>query len=130
MVGRSIAEWEAVFAAQGVWCARVNGYDEVRADPQVAANQSILEFDHPAAGCVRTLAHPIRYDGKALGMRRVPPSIGEHTAEVMWELGYKSDEIEDLRQREVVGPDRSVTAFDRRASAPASAYSRKSKATP
>ena len=106
-----------------------NGYDEVLADPQVAANQSIVEFDDPAAGRVRALAHPIRYDGRAPGVRRVPPSVGEHTSEVLQELGYKNNEIESLRQRGAIGPDRSVTAFDRRAAAPASAYSRKSKAT-
>ena len=129
MVGRSIAKWEEVFAAHGVWCARVNGYDEVLDDPQVAANQSIVEFDDPAAGHVRALAHPIRYDGRVPGVRRIPPSLGEHTGEVLQELGYKSTEIDNLRQRGAVGPDRSVTVFDRRASAPPSAYSRKSKAT-
>jgi crotonobetainyl-CoA:carnitine CoA-transferase CaiB-like acyl-CoA transferase len=130
MVNKTIADWEAVFATHGLWCARVNGYDEVLADPQVAANQSILEFDDPAAGCVRVLAHPIRYDGMVPGVRRAPPSVGQHTCEVMEELGYRTSEIDRLRQRRAIGPDRALTGFDRRASAPASAYSRKTKATP
>jgi crotonobetainyl-CoA:carnitine CoA-transferase CaiB-like acyl-CoA transferase len=58
MVKRRIAEWEEVFATLGVWCVRVNDYEEILADEQVAANQSILEFDHPEAGKVRALAHP------------------------------------------------------------------------
>jgi crotonobetainyl-CoA:carnitine CoA-transferase CaiB-like acyl-CoA transferase len=128
MIAGSIAEWEAVFAAHGVWCARVNGYDEVLADPQVAANQSILEFDHPEAGKVRALGHPVRYDGKAPGIRRLPPSVGQHTGEIMQELGYAKEKIDSLRHSRAIGPDRAATGFDRRASAPASAYSRKSKA--
>jgi hypothetical protein len=68
--------------------------------------------------------------GKAPRIRRLPPSVGEHTGEIMRELGYRSDEIDDLRQRGAVGPDRLVTGFDRRASAPASACSRKRKPAP
>jgi crotonobetainyl-CoA:carnitine CoA-transferase CaiB-like acyl-CoA transferase len=129
MVKRSIVDWETIFAKHGVWCARVNGYEEVLTDPQVAANQSILEFDHPEAGHVRALAHPVRYDGEAPALRRVPPSVGEHTGEVMRELGYESADIDSLRQSGAVGPDRAVTGFDRKSSAPASAYSRKSQAS-
>lgn len=128
MKQRSIADWEAVFAAHGVWCARVNGYDEILADPQVAANQSVLEFDHPEAGRVRALAHPIRYDGAVPPVRRLPPSVGQHTGEVMQELGFDAEELDRLRERGDIGPDRAVSGFDRKASAPASAYSRKRKA--
>jgi crotonobetainyl-CoA:carnitine CoA-transferase CaiB-like acyl-CoA transferase len=128
MEKRSIAEWEDVFSTHGVWFARVNGYDDVLADPQIEANQSILEFDDSTAGHVRVLAHPIRYDGKAPGLRRAPPTVGQHTDEVIREVGYSSDEIARMRQGGVAGPDRAATGFDRRASAPASAYSRKSKA--
>ena len=38
-----------VFAAHGMWCARVSGYDDVLTDPQLVANQSILDFEDPAA---------------------------------------------------------------------------------
>ena len=79
MVKRTTSEWEEIFAEHGMWSARVNGYDEVLADPQVAANQSILDFEDPNAGHVRALAHPIRYDGEAPGIRRTPPGVGQHT---------------------------------------------------
>jgi crotonobetainyl-CoA:carnitine CoA-transferase CaiB-like acyl-CoA transferase len=125
MARRSIADWEAIFATHGVWCARVNGYKEVLADPQVAANRSILDFDHPEAGHVRALAHPIRYDGMAPPLRRVPPSVGEHTSEIMLELGYEGEDIASMRKSGAIGPDRAVVGFDRQSSAPASAYSRK-----
>ena len=108
-----------------MWCARVRDYDEVLADPQLIVNQSVIEFDDPSAGRVRTLAHPVRYDGKAPGLRRPPPTVGQHTDEVLGELGYVGETVEKLRGEGAIGPDRSVTAFDRKASAPASSYSRK-----
>lgn len=126
MTTKTTAAWEAHFAALGLWCARVRDYDEVLADPQLAVNQSILEFDDKQAGHVRLLAHPVRYDGKAPPLRRPPPGAGQHTGEVLGELGYSAEEIAALRTSEAVGPDRLVTGYDRKASAPASAYSKKS----
>ena len=126
MAGRTIAEWEQTFAKHGVWCVRVRDYDEVLADPQIAANQSILTYQDPTAGEVRVLAHPVRYDGKAPGIDRPPPSVGQHTGEVVRELGFDEAELERLRETGAVGPDRAKTGFDRAASAPASSYSKKS----
>jgi len=128
MAKKTTSEWEAVFAAHGMWCARVRDYDEVLADPQLVANQSILEFDDPVAGRVRALAHPIKYDRETPALRRPPPAVGQHTEEVLRELGYSSDNLEKLRRGGVIGPDRSRTGFDRKASAPQSSYSRKAAA--
>lgn len=125
MQTKTVAEWEDIFARHGVWNARVRDYDEALADPQIEANQSILDFDDPHAGHVRLLAHPVRYDGKAPGLRRNPPVVGQHTDEVLGELGYRPDDVARFRTSGVIGPDRSVTPFDRKASAPASTYSRK-----
>jgi crotonobetainyl-CoA:carnitine CoA-transferase CaiB-like acyl-CoA transferase len=125
MVTRATAEWEAIFDAHGVWFAPVREYDEVLADPQVAANQSVLEYEDPSAGRVRLLAHPVLYDGEVPPLTRRPPVPGEHTEEVLRELGYDAAQVEALRENGSVGPDRAAVAFDRANSAPASAYSRK-----
>jgi hypothetical protein len=98
----------------------------VLADPQIVANQSILEFEDPSAGLVRLLGHPIRYDGEVPGLHRLPPTVGQHTEEVLRELGYVANDIERLREMSAVGPDRAVARYDRKASAPASTYSKKS----
>jgi crotonobetainyl-CoA:carnitine CoA-transferase CaiB-like acyl-CoA transferase len=124
MARRTVAEWETVFGAHGMWCARVRDYDEVLADPQLAANQSVLDFDTPQGGRARALAHPVRYDGKAPGLRRPPPTVGQHTDEVLGELGYDAEAVAELRRSGAIGPDRARTGFDRAASAPKSSYSR------
>ncbi len=85
-----------VFDEHGVWYAPVNDYEQVETDPQVAHNKMIVTIDHPRAGQVRLLAHPVRYDGEAPPIRRLPPEHGQHTREVLAELGYEAAEIDDL----------------------------------
>ncbi|ADG19654.1 L-carnitine dehydratase/bile acid-inducible protein F [Paraburkholderia atlantica] len=93
---RTTADWMTTFDAHDVWYAPVNDYDQVEADPQVAHNHIIMEVDHPQAGPVRLLAHPVRYDGAAPPLTRQPPRQGEHTREVLAELGYEPHEINTL----------------------------------
>lgn len=127
MLTKTTQGWVKQFGEIGVWCAKVRNYDDVAADPQLAANQSIIEYKDSAGGDVRLLAHPVLYDGKALPMRIKPPALGQDTVEVLSELGYSPDDINKLRQSGAIGPDRAVEKYDRKKSAPASSYSRKSK---
>lgn len=125
MESHTTAEWMTTFDEFGIWYAEVREYEEVLADPQVAANQSILEYEDPTGGQVRLLAHPVKYDGAVPPLTRRPPQPGEHTEEVLRELGYTADEVAALRSSNAIGPDRKTVPFDRASSAPASAYSRK-----
>lgn len=84
------------FDQQDIWWAPVNDYEQVEADPQVAHNGIVMEVDHPEAGAVRLMAHPVRYDGQAPALRRMPPALGQHTREVLAEAGYSAGEIEQL----------------------------------
>jgi len=96
------SEWFARCDDAKVWYAPVNGYEEVIVDPQVLHNESILAFEHPAAGHVEVLAHPIKYDGKRPGARSVPPELGGSTRSVLGSLGYADQEIDDLLAEGVV----------------------------
>lgn len=91
---RTTAAWMASFDASDVWHAPVNEYPDVERDPQVVWNRVIMEFDHPDAGTVRLLAHPVRYDGQAPALRRRPPRLGEHTREVLREAGYSDADVD------------------------------------
>jgi crotonobetainyl-CoA:carnitine CoA-transferase CaiB-like acyl-CoA transferase len=93
---RTTTDWMTTFDEHDIWYAPVNDYDQVEADPQVAHNRIIMEVDHPQAGPVRLLAHPVRYDGAAPPLTRQPPRQGEHTREVLAELGYEPHEISTL----------------------------------
>jgi len=88
--------WYEVFDEAGVWYAPVNDYADIEDDPQLAANGSILTFEHARAGTVRLLFHPVRYDEETLPLRRIPPQLGEHTEEILSEAGYDAEAISNL----------------------------------
>ena len=96
---RTTEAWMRVFEEHDIWFAPVNDYEQVERDPQVEHNQMIMSFEHEEAGPVRLLAHPVRYDGAAPPLRRHPPRHGQHTREVLAELGYTPNEIDDYVER-------------------------------
>jgi crotonobetainyl-CoA:carnitine CoA-transferase CaiB-like acyl-CoA transferase len=87
----------------GVPSAPINTLDRVVAEAQTEASGMLVPVKHPRLPDYRALGLPIRWDGERPSIPRVPPLLGEHTAEVLAELGFAPDAIEDLARRHVVG---------------------------
>jgi crotonobetainyl-CoA:carnitine CoA-transferase CaiB-like acyl-CoA transferase len=102
-VMRTTAEWVAALEAAGVPCGPINRIDEVFADPQVRSRGVRIELPHPLAGTVPLVANPIRLSASPVRYDRAPPTLGQHTDEVLahW-LGLDSAAIAALRSRQVL----------------------------
>lgn len=87
---------------EGVPVGPINARDEVVNDPQVVAMESLWEFDHPFAGRMRQARPPARFSKTPSEIFRCSPEHGEHTTEILQEVGLDADTIKDLRQRRVV----------------------------
>ncbi len=75
---------------------------EMHADPQAQARDMIVELDHPKAGRMKTLGHPVKYSETPAAITRPAPLLGQHSREVLAEIGYPPAEIDRLIRSEAV----------------------------
>lgn len=88
--------------AAGVPAAPMLTIDRVLQEPQTAASGMLVGAPHPRLPDYRSIGLPIRWDGRRPEVRRVPPLLGEHSADVLTWLGYTLDDVRSLRARGVV----------------------------
>ena len=95
---KTTAEWAAFLATQPeIIYERIQDYEELIADPQVAANGYLVDVDVPKFGTAGVVSNVVHLsDTPGVGVRRPPPLLGEHTAEVMEDLGFSRDEIDEV----------------------------------
>jgi len=94
---RTTAEWQAELERAGVPAGPILDLGQVFADPGVHARGVEVSVEHPDAGTWRMVGTPWRLDGTRFQVRRPPPRLGEHTAEVLAEVaGLSADQLEEL----------------------------------
>lgn len=86
---RTTAEWVERLLAAGVPAGPIHDYDEVLREPHTQARRMIEDIEHPTAGTVHTLGFPVKMSDTPLRVRRPPPLLGEHNAELRRELGLE-----------------------------------------
>jgi formyl-CoA transferase len=85
-----------------VCVGKVLGLEETFRDPQVVWRRMVTEFQDPAKGRMKMLSSPIKLSETPPDIRRAPAGFGEHTEEILRELGYDAEEIEAMKKAGVV----------------------------
>jgi crotonobetainyl-CoA:carnitine CoA-transferase CaiB-like acyl-CoA transferase len=100
--GRKAADLLDALRAAGVPSAPILRIDQVMAEPQTRESGMVVAAPHPRLPDYRSIGLPLRWDGARPAVRRVPPTLGEHDADVLTWLGYTLDDIRALRHQKVI----------------------------
>jgi crotonobetainyl-CoA:carnitine CoA-transferase CaiB-like acyl-CoA transferase len=98
---RTALEWEALLVERGVPCAAVRSPQQFFTDPQVTAMDMNPVVQHSGFGAMRVSGVPVHFERTPGRIQRAPPRLGEHTVDVLGEVGYTPAEIDDLLRRRV-----------------------------
>lgn len=103
----TVAELAARFDRHGIWWAPINYYDDLLADPQLTHARVFREVK-VRGRTIHLVNHPNRYDGEVPALRVLALEIGEHTREILAELGYSGDDVAALLQNRAVVASRDL----------------------
>ncbi|MFI5020626.1 MAG: CaiB/BaiF CoA transferase family protein [Alphaproteobacteria bacterium] len=95
-------EWIAKLQAAGVPCGRINSVAQALDSPHTAARHMVETAEHPAIGVLKMLGIPIKFDGTPASVRYPPPTLGQHTDEILETLGMDAAAAAALRQDNII----------------------------
>jgi crotonobetainyl-CoA:carnitine CoA-transferase CaiB-like acyl-CoA transferase len=88
---RSVGDWVDAFLAAGVPAAPINDYHQVVESEHTAAREMVLDIEHPIEGSFKALGFPVKLSATPQRVRRPPPLLAQHTAELLVELGLEEE---------------------------------------
>lgn len=95
-------EWISLLNKADVPCSPVLTIEESFSDPQIRHRQMVFELEHPSEGQIKQRAFPARFSDTQLKTDVPPPLYGQHTDEILLDLGYTQDDIRKLRKKKVI----------------------------
>lgn len=101
---KTTSEWIDVFEGTGLPFAPINNMERAFAHPQTEARDMVatMPMDAAAKGSVKLIGPAIKFSGSKVEMRRGPPVLGQHTEEVLAEIGIAGEEAKKLKERNIV----------------------------
>jgi crotonobetainyl-CoA:carnitine CoA-transferase CaiB-like acyl-CoA transferase len=99
---RTTAEWEELLLSIDVPHTAFAKLTEIAEQPHLKAVEMFREIDHPTEGKILQARPPARFSESPAGIHRLPPGLGQHTREVLREVGYSDQEVEGMVERKAV----------------------------
>lgn len=99
---KTTAEWVKVMEDAGVPCGRIRTVDQVLTDPHVDIREMVVEIEHATAGMIKLTGVPTKLSLTPGAVSAPPPTLGQHTDQILAELGYTENEISELHQQGIV----------------------------
>ena len=96
------SHWVGILEEAGVPCGPINDLADVFGDPQVNEREMRLKVKHPNAGEIDQTGIPIKFSATPGGIDVAPPALGQHSAEILGELGYSGEEVREFGERGVI----------------------------
>jgi crotonobetainyl-CoA:carnitine CoA-transferase CaiB-like acyl-CoA transferase len=100
---RTVEAWNSALNDVGIPCSPINTLTQLLEHPHTKANKIIMQYDHAAAGRLNCVGHPVTFVEEDRSAGLPPPMLGQHTDEILREMGFSSERIDQLRREEVVG---------------------------
>jgi crotonobetainyl-CoA:carnitine CoA-transferase CaiB-like acyl-CoA transferase len=100
---RTTADWVSYLDSHGIACGPIRFVEELWEDPQVIANNYIAEYEHSKLGPLRANAPVVTMSATPTRVQRASPALGEHTDELLADLGFDGPAISGLRGEGVIG---------------------------
>jgi crotonobetainyl-CoA:carnitine CoA-transferase CaiB-like acyl-CoA transferase len=94
--------WLVRLKSAGVPCGKINSVAAALADEHTQARDMIETVEHPTIGALKMLGIPFKFSDTECAVRRAPPTLGQHTDEILTELGHDAKAITKLRQDKIV----------------------------
>ena len=98
----SATHWNDALTAIGVPCAPINSIAQLLDHPHTGASDIIVEYEHQTAGRLKGVGHPVLIDGASRESGLPPPMLGQHTDDVLGEMGLSAETIGELRRSRVI----------------------------
>ena len=96
-------EWLRIFTEHDLFCCAVNTFKDLAGDPQITENGYLTDLDHPTLGPIQIPGYPGHFGRATAKTRCAAPGLGEHTEEILTELGgCTAEDIPRLRQKGVI----------------------------
>ena len=98
MPQRTTEEWIDALLANDIMFGKVNSPDDLLADPHLVALDMFPLVEHPSEGTLRLIGFPISFSETPNRLRRLPPNLGQHSREILGELGFTADELDRMEK--------------------------------